>query len=241
MYNRIRNTVDSLQGKRAGISPSVDAFTRRHGDENITQFTISRTVLNPLLTGAIGVISPSFKHKTQDEKLYHLQVLVRTSRSSFSLEKNARITISHYQNRNNSENMPVSIPPGLTLNTLLQRTKNEMGTRFLSYSSRDSNCQDFILNMLKSNNLATPVNIQFVKQATQHLFTPELRKITNTITDIAGAADKLIQGGKVSDEAINNSMIGHVREFARANDMSFMDALQNPECKYTYEKGLKNK
>jgi hypothetical protein len=36
-------------------------------------------------------------------------------------------------------------------------------------------------------------------------------------------------------------MIGHVREFARANDMSFMDALQNPECKYTYEKGLKNK
>jgi hypothetical protein len=137
--------------------------------------------------------------------------------------------------------MSVSIPPGLTLNLLLERTKNEMGGRFLTYSAANNNCQDLVLAMLKSNNLATPPNILFVKQATQHLFTPELRRITNTITDIAGKADILIQGGMVSEDNIKNSQIGHVREFARANDMSFMDALQNPECKYTYEKGLKNK
>jgi hypothetical protein len=241
MYSRIRNTVDSLQGRRAGISPSVDAFLKAHGNENITLFTVSRTVLNPLLTGAIGVLSPSFKRKTQDEKLYHLQVLIRTSRISLSLEKNARITISHYNKRRGSEDMPVSIQPGLTLNVLLERTRNEMGGRFLTYSARDSNCQDLVLAMLKSNNLATPPNILFVKQSTQSLFTPELRRITNIITDIAGKADILIQGGQVSDEAINNSMIGQVQKFARANNMSFMDALQSPECKSTYEKGLKNK
>jgi hypothetical protein len=234
MYSRIKNTVESLRGKRAGISPSVDAFLQAHGNENITQFTISRTVLNPLLTGTIGVISPSFKRKTQDTKLYHLQVLIRTSRTSLSLEKNARITISQYQKRNGSEDMSVSIPPGLTLNLLLERTRNEMGGRFLTYSARDNNCQDLILYMLKSNNLATPPNILFVKQATQHLFTPELRKISNTITDIAGKADILIQGGQVSEDTIKNSQIGHVREFARANDMSFMDALENPECKSSY-------
>jgi hypothetical protein len=137
--------------------------------------------------------------------------------------------------------MPVSIPPGLTLNVLLERTKNEMGGRFLTYSAANNNCQDFILSMLKSNNLATPPNILFVKQATQSLFTPELRRITNTITDIAGKADILIQGGQVSEDTINNSMIGHVRKFARDNNISFMDALESPECKYTYEKGLKNK
>jgi hypothetical protein len=96
MYSRIKNTVESLRGKRAGISPSVNAFLQAHGNENITQFTISRTVLNPLLTGAIGFISPSFRRKTQDEKLHHLQALIRTTRTSLSLEKNARITISHY-------------------------------------------------------------------------------------------------------------------------------------------------
>jgi hypothetical protein len=56
------------------------------------------------------------------------------------------------------------------------------------------------------------------------------------ITDIAGVADKLIQGGQVSDEAIKNSQMCHVQKFARTNNISFMDALQSPECKYTYGK-----
>jgi hypothetical protein len=197
MYSRIKNTVDSLQGRRAGISPSVDDFLRRHGDENITQFTISRTVLNPLLTGAIGIISPSFRRKTQDTKLYHLHVLIRTTKTSFSLEKNTRITIGNYQKRNGSEDMSVSIPSGLTLNKMLDRTRSLMGGRFLSYSARDNNCGHFVLGLLRANNLSTSANTLFVEQITDNLFTGQLRRITNTITDIAGGVDKIIQGGDV--------------------------------------------
>jgi hypothetical protein len=197
MYSRIKNTIDSLQGRRVGISPSVDDFLRRHGDENITQFTISRTVLNPLLTSAIGVISPSFRRKTQDTKLYHLHVLIRTTKTSFSLEKNARITIGNYQKRNGSQDMSVSIPSGLTLNKMLDRTRSLMGGRFLSYSARDNNCGHFVLGILRANNLSTSANTSFVEQITDNLFTGQLRKITNTITDIAGGVDKIIQGGDV--------------------------------------------
>jgi hypothetical protein len=197
MYNRIRNTVDSLQGRRAGISPSVDAFLRIHGDENITQFTISRTPLSSLLTGALGVASPSFRRKTQDTTLYHLQVLIRTSKTSLNLEKNSRISIGRYNVRQGSENMQVSIPIGLTLNTLLDRTRSHMGGLFLPYSARDNNCGHFVLGMLRANNLANPANVLFTEQATQNLFTPQLRKITNTITDVAGGVDRIIQGGDV--------------------------------------------
>ncbi len=84
MYNRIRLTVDSLQGRRAGISPSVDDFLNKHGNENITQFTISINVLNPLLTSAIVAISPSFRPKTQDTKLSHLQVFICTIQTSIT-------------------------------------------------------------------------------------------------------------------------------------------------------------
>jgi hypothetical protein len=93
--------------------------------------------------------------------------------------------------------MSVSIPSGLTLNKMLDRTRASMGNRFLSYSARDNNCQDFILAILQSNNLSTSTNTLFVKQATQSLLTPQLRKISNTITDIAGGVDKIIQGGEV--------------------------------------------
>jgi hypothetical protein len=197
MYNRIRLTVDSLQGRRAGISPGVDDFLKKHGNEIITQFTISRTVLNPLLTTAIGVISPSFRCKTQDTKLYHLHVLICTTKTSLSLEKKSGITIGNYQKRNGSEDMYVSIPVGLTLNMLVDRTRSLMGGKFLPYSARDNNCQDFILAILQSNNISNSTNVLFVKQATQSLFTPELRKISNTITDIAGGVDKIFQGGEV--------------------------------------------
>jgi hypothetical protein len=123
--------------------------------------------------------------------------LIRTTKTSFSIEKNARITIGNYQKRNGSEDMSVSIPSGLTLNKMLNRTLSLMGGRFLSYSARDNNCQDFILAILQSNNLFTSANALFVKQATQSLLTPQLRKIPNTITDIAGGVDKIIQGGEV--------------------------------------------
>jgi hypothetical protein len=38
------------------------------------------------------------------------------------------------------------------------------------------------------------------KQSTQDLFTPQLRKITNTITDIAGESKYIKTGGDIKEE-----------------------------------------
>ena len=235
MISRIRSTVESLQGKRAGISPSVDAFTQKHGDENITQFTISRTPLSPLLTGAIGIISPSFRRKTRDTTLYHLQVLMRTSKTSFNIEKTERITISRYNNRQGAENLSVSIPAGLTLNILLERTRSLMGGNFLSYSAKSNNCGHFVLAMLRANNLSTPANVLFTEQATQNLFTPQLRKITNTITDIAGVANIIREGGDITETKKKaNPWISHCKMFVHQNDIKFGDAMKDEKCKSAY-------
>jgi hypothetical protein len=93
--------------------------------------------------------------------------------------------------------MSVSIPSGLSLNKMLDRTRSLMGNRFLSYSAQNNNCGHFVLALLRANNLSTSANTLFVEQTTDNLFTPQLRKITNTITDIAGGVDKIIQGGEV--------------------------------------------
>jgi hypothetical protein len=234
IYNLIssmRNTVDSLRGRRAGISPSVDNFLKKHGNEPITQMTISRTVLNPLLTGAIGGLSPSFRRKTQDMKRYHLHVLIRTTKTSLSLKKNAQITIGSYQKRNGSEDMTVSIPPGLSLNSVLERTHSAMGGKFLPYSV-SNNCQDFILSLLASNNLATPTNTTFVKQSTQSLIPENVRKVSNTITGLAGGVDKIIQGGDIIKPVKkSNAWVQHVLKFAFENKMNYIDALQNLKCR----------
>jgi hypothetical protein len=55
----------------------------------------------------------------------------------------------------------------------------------------------FVMAMLRSSNLSNPSNILFVEQTTAHLFTPQLRKITVTVTDIRGKIDILRQGGDI--------------------------------------------
>jgi archaellum component FlaF (FlaF/FlaG flagellin family) len=233
MFNRIRSTADSLINGPKGISPSVDRFLDEHGDEQITQMIISRNIISSLITSSLNIISPNFKKKNNNNPLYHLKILIKTDRAKISVEKNERISISNYKMNKGAENMNVNIPNGLSLNVLLDRTKQLMGGKFLTYSSRDNNCQHFILAMLQSNNLSTSQNILFTKQATQHLFTPQLRKITNTITDLAGKFDILRQGGDIKPK---NRWIQHVQEFAKDNNIGYFKALSDPKCKSTYIK-----
>jgi hypothetical protein len=233
MFNRIKNTVDALQNKQKGISPSVDRFLQEHGDEPLSQLIISRNVISSLITGALNVISPNFKKKNDNNLLYHLKILIKTNRTSLSLEKNERITISNFQINKGAENMSVNVPNGLSLNILLANTRDLMGGKFLSYSARDNNCQSLILAILQSNNLSTPQNVLFTKQATEFLFTPQLRKITNTITDIAGKVNIIKEGGDIKSK---NPWVLHVKEFANENNIGYFDALKNPNCKSTYKK-----
>jgi hypothetical protein len=101
----IKSTADSLLNRRQGISPSVDIFLDDHGDEQITQFIISRNVINRLITSTLNLISANFKNKNNNNPLYHLKILIKTDWTSLSVEKNSRITISRYLMNNNAENM----------------------------------------------------------------------------------------------------------------------------------------
>jgi hypothetical protein len=145
-----------------------------------------------------------------------------------SLEKNQRISIGRYQKWNGSEDMQVSFPSGLSLNSVLERTRSAMGGKFLPYSV-SNNCQDFLLNLLLSNNIATPSNTTFVKQATQSVIPPNVRKVSNTTTDLAGKADIIFQSGDIGKpQKKPNAWIQHVRQFSKA--------LSDPRCKSQYRK-----
>ena len=95
------------------------------------------------------------------------------------------------------ENLYVHFPPRITINILLQNTRNEMGNFFMSYSARDDNCQNFVLSLLQANGLSNERNILFTKQSTTGLFSTEMRKFTNTITDTAGKIDIIREGGNL--------------------------------------------
>ena len=197
MFERLKKTTRSLIYGRDRISPNVDKFMRDHGDEPVLEMIISRNVVSSILTGSMKLISSQFRERVGSDKLYHLKLLIKTSHSNISLEKNEVITISPYKMNYKAENLYVSFPPGISINILLQNTRDKMGGSFLTYSARDNNCQNFILALLQSNFLDNPRNVLFTKQSTSDLFDVNLRKITNTITDIAQKIDIIREGGNL--------------------------------------------
>jgi hypothetical protein len=64
-------------------------------------------------------------------------------------------------------------------------------------------------------------------------FTPQLRKITNSITDIAGGVNIIRQGGDLKRK---NPWVEFVKQFAQENNMGYSQALCNPDCKFKYRK-----
>ena len=52
-----------------------------------------------------------------------------------------------------AEYINITIPQHITINKLLENTSNQMGYKVITYSAYGNNCQDFIQNILLSNNI----------------------------------------------------------------------------------------
>ena len=107
MFEGLKMTTNALTFGRNGISPNVNKFMTDHGDEPILEMIISRNVVPSILTGSMKLISSQFKEAVGSDKLYHLKLLIRTTHSNISLEKNELITISPYHMNYEAENVCV--------------------------------------------------------------------------------------------------------------------------------------
>ena len=102
-----------------------------------------------------------------------------------------------------------NVPPNPTINH--KKTGKRMGRqKFLPYSAYNNNCKHFILNLLQSSGIQEGAD--FIKQNTEGIFqnNDSLRKVANTITDVAGRANVVIQGGDIE---IKHVVIGGVKHY----------------------------
>lgn len=186
----------------------VQEILQRFGNEEITSMIIMRTPVPQVLTGALSLFSGGEfgkKMKENDfDELFHLFLEVKLINGNrIQIEKNERINmIINPKSRPKTEIEPIkeTLPSKLTLNIMMANTERYMGkNKFLGYSARDNNCQDFLSAVLQSNNLGDNNDISFIKQDTKSLFEdlPYLRKFSNTLTDIGAKVNAVVSGGKI--------------------------------------------
>ena len=209
--NRIANKSRDIAHKviygRNDLSPKVKNILKQIGDATITGMTIGRVIINALTTGVINALS-----NVPYDKLYHLFLQIKTNIGEVLLEKNEVINMGINSYPRFAETYDIkNVPPNLTVNNLLENTEKRMGRqKFLSYSAYDNNCQHFILNVLQANGIIEGTD--FIKQNTEGIFenNDSLRKFANTITDVAGRANVVIQGGDIER---NHVIIGGVKHY----------------------------
>ena len=174
------------------------------------------------------------------KKLFHLSLDIRlTNGKIIKLEKNARISITQIHSIDGNSNNDYNITlPNVTLNEFINNGYKQMKEKFFMYDAAKSNCQDFLIGLLRGSQALTPEAEKFIKQDTQHLFENmyNTQAMMNRITDLAGKLDIIAQGGNVPDHIQTYHQFAryYYETKAKHKRLTYKQMIQSSEFKHEY-------
>ena len=184
------------------VPKSVKNALNQIGDKKIISARLGRTPVQAIIQGALKTVA-----NVPYDDLFHLFIeLTIDNGQKWILEKIERINlVKEDRSKKQGAEFTASFPVNKTVDELFQNTKNRMGDKFLPYQSASNNCQYFIMGVLDGNGLNNSERTSFVKQDTKSIFknNPVLRKFANTLTDIGGYGNALIQTVDVRKDITN--------------------------------------
>ena len=181
------------------------------GDLPVESAEIVRTPISAVLSKFINLLSAGkFEQASKDagyDKLFHLQLVlnVRSTNGQMkkvAIQKTERVQVDGSLTGVTAETEYFNINIGnkkFTPNEMLEKTRKRIGDRdFFGYDSFKNNCQNFILNLLRSEGLAGAKETKFLYQDTKAIADkiPALsKKIMNFTTDAGNVFSKVLGFG----------------------------------------------
>jgi len=188
-----------------------------YGKNIITEIQVCRKPVQGILKKTLNVLSfgkflNNLKKSPYDD-VYHLFIIIKLDNNiQILLEKNERISIK-VLNKNelsslfNSENINIDLlNKEIIFMDLLNNTYKNMGKNYFIYDSSLYNCQNFVMNILKSNEIYDIKYEKFIYQNPIYLFhnLSYLKKFNNVVTNIGAKFNLLITGSGVPKYYHNN-------------------------------------
>lgn len=191
---------------RNDYPPSFKRLLDKYGNETVSRVEVYR---QPILSVFSTILNLTTKgeaerrlKETDKDKLFHISLWATLSNGkTLLIEKNETLNMKENPNKvKESETIEAPTPPAnLTLREMIEKTKERMGDKFFTYRALDNNCGNFIENILQANDMDSPPVMDFIKQDAKKILEgfPRLAKAMNLITDIAGRANVLVEGGEI--------------------------------------------
>ena len=205
VYGRVKGFVT---GVRDDYMPSVRKLLQEIEGKKIVKMIVVRDPIKEeihMLANAISMNEINkFKKEVSIDDLFHLFcVCTLDDGQMIRFEKNAEIEafkISKIQQIDKSNIFECVVPNQISLNELLDNTRQKIGDRlFFDYNGITNNCQDFIYNCLYHNGYEStnPKMKSFIKQDLTKLaknMSSTSKTIMNTLTDLGKKTNILIGG-----------------------------------------------
>jgi hypothetical protein len=201
-----------FEKQKRNFNPTINKLLDKFGDDIIEQILIFRKPINPMINKILNVLSlgqlnENLKGVNYDNLFHLFMVVICGNNNWFIIEKNERINIAKLKSIDNLiENKKVNLNnQKLTLEKLFINTIENIGLdNFFIYRSHSWNCQNFIYNILKFNNLLNNELNEFILQDTQKIFYKlgYLKKISDNITNTAANINIITKGGKLKNKNI---------------------------------------
>jgi hypothetical protein len=195
-----------VRGSLLSAPPSWVSFMKKYGEKEITGAYVCRKPIQSFVDKGLNLLTLGKWNKDKKElgydNMFHLYLrLVLSGGPTVRIEKNQRVKASVDRGSLGKETEYIELVPqaGLTLNTLVQKGEDKQGKGFYQYDARDNNCQVFVMSIIEGNGLKAKqsgVSVSsFVRQKTKELLNGMIGRIGRAVTDLAGSAQVLVEGG----------------------------------------------
>ncbi len=217
IWGSVIDTVNKIPGWTTALvsnkyTKATQNWITKNKTNTIETLTVRRAPIAKGLNTAFDLItagqwSPGVKAAGYDN-MYHLSIVIINQNGKPSqLEKlsNLNYTDSVVE-QPNTEYRKIPVPAGLNIGNMLAKTHAAMGDdKYFQYDAFSYNCQNFIYNLLKANDMGTQADYDWILQPVSELLKHEpgfLPGLTKTITNIGAIWGTLWGGGNLPSLSI---------------------------------------
>jgi hypothetical protein len=197
VVRRLKGISLAFQGTRQNIKKSGRDVLEKYGNDRIVKIQLCRTPISQKFTQILNLYNKLTGNEQHDTFFHLYLVATLESGKTITIEKNQEINVEMYKKREVQECIDVNIGSKyLTPNIMLEKTKKGMGEkRFFEYDSISNNCQNFIFNLLKYNDIYINEMVRnFVIQDTSKLLSNFAQKLARLATDTVNRLGLVLEG-----------------------------------------------
>jgi hypothetical protein len=219
--------------------PKVREILEKIGNERIRSIKLVRKPIQSWVRKILNLLSfgklQSILNKLKYDELFHLGMILNTSKGDFLLDKREVIHLEpvggedYKSDPNGAQFRDVDMGNPLTINQLLENTQKFMGNKYGDYDASNNNCQVFIYSVLKANGLGTQETYQWVMQDTVKVFSEMpaiIALLSKASTNLAAVANKVMQGEGEDNEQDMEENFKRQDKIAKANKSLLTKAIK---------------